>query len=477
MSMNSGPSRIQLLAQRDNIIRQSSGRGLDVSEKEQLASANQLLHEQGGARRNVQQILQGGTGESLGLVGNQISLGARIADRDRALQALTDVDLPAIQAQMIQMTGYTPTNLPTTTLPYSNPDPTSVEAAIRVSALQDLKHDATRQKMVFRFFGLHSADVLECNADFFAADPEEARGVCFHELGHVWSSKIVGLGDQRSETYIEAFGELFRSAAALNENAQWAQATGCSGYDVLYGSEVPNLVIPHWQNQKIPNQLYNAGRFLVCNRLVEHLGGLDESTLHHLSKALDAGELPYNGGNFEDALRAIEAETGKRGFADAVLQDPALRFGGMKPGPLAVGMPAAGGNGYRIECFNIDNVGEKWGQSRQDFSEAPEGSMDVNSGTFHFEGVQTEAIPFSMGVRCDQFDIGLNMDVTSGEVVLTPEQILDLGVRANLGFPAGEYKITVEVLGKPAKILGTKINITEADRQKFQRKRGVRFPH
>ncbi len=473
--MNPAGSRRELLAQRDNILQQAIGRGLDHTEQQNLARMNQLLSAQQTTRADIHSIMQGETGESLGLIGNRISINSLIEDRDRALQALANVDLPAIQAHMVEMTSYMPKNLPDRTYLFSNPDLSSIQATVRPNIFQSITHDASTQKAVFRLNGLNSIDAIQCNVDFLETEPEEARGVLFHELGHLWTSKIMGLDQQRSEIYIEAFGELFRSAAAFNENAQWAQATGGKGYDVLYGSEVPNLVIPHWQNQQIPKQLFHAGRFLVCNRLIEHLGGLDERTLHGISKACDVGVLPYEGESFEAILRAIEAETGKTGFADDVLHDPVLEFGGMKPGPVAVGMPAIGGNGYRIECFEIKDLGERWGQSIQTYPQAPSGKMDVNNKTFHFEGVQTEIIPFELILHNNQHDLDIRMNVTSGGVVLTPEQILDIGLMWEKGLPAGMYSIAVEVLGQLPKNIETKIEITDAFRQDYQKRKNVKF--
>ena len=474
--MNPSPNRKELLAERDQIILNSSGRGLSEQELASLKSGNNLLSRRNDIRGNIDRILQGDTGESIGLVSNNISISPQISNPNAALQALARVDLPAIQAEMSAMTGYTPTNLPTTTSLYSNPNSSSTEAEVKINAIQYLGHDPKLEKMLFQTYGIHSVNALHCNVDFFKANPDEARGVCFHELGHVWSSKIMGLKEGRSSTFMEAFGELFRSAAAINENAKWIEATGCSGYDVLYGSDVPNLVIPHRQEQLVSKQLYNAGRFLVCNRLIEHLGKLDEKTLHGLSKALDIGQLPNDGGSLEEALRAIESETEKIGFADAVLNDPVLKFGGMKEGPVAIGLPSAGGDSYRIECFRILNVGEKWGQSRQDFSEATTGNMNVDNNSFHFEGVQTEVIPFEICLFCKKEDITFSFTVTRGTLCLTPEQILDLGVKAKTGLPAGEYSITVNVLGESPKEIGTKINISNSFRKRFQKERGIKFP-
>lgn len=453
---------------------QKQGLLLPEEEKRLQEITGMLQSRTTGVQKNIRNTLTPKTPEEIVLPGTTLVFDKNIQDQQRAAQALGRIGLPHIQETLVKMTGYTPTNMPKETRLHSNTNPTATQAGIVARAYTPLTHDPLKKRLRLRFHGLSGIDAIDGNVHFIEANPDEARGVYYHELGHLWTPKMYALDDERSETYIEAFGELFRSAAALHEGAAWKQATGCRGYDILSGDTLPNLVIPHWQNLNVPKLLFHSGRFAVCNRLIQHLGGLNERVLHGIAKACDIGTLPYDGDSFEHVLRDIERETEVAGFADAVLADPALRFGGMQTGPVMLGFPTADQNGYRIDCFNITDTGAAWGMSKEKFDAQPQ-SIDVNNSTFDFKGVQVQPIPFNVTFHNEPFDVNLKMNVTSGEILVTPEQILDLALMGKTGWPGGKTTITFSVGNGAPKKIATEINISEEMRTEFQKKRGVTF--
>ncbi len=454
------------------LIANAQGRELLDAEKHQL---QQILRSLGWNAQKTRSQVKGAVQSEPRTLSFPVEFQNSVSDRRRALETLGDMDIPGIRAGLAKMTGYVPTNLPQSIEAFADAKSSSTQAAILARLYTSTERNDQTQRLQFWARGLTGLEVMQANVQFMEQHPVEGRGVLFHEYGHVWTSKILALEEGRSETYLEAFAELFRSAAALHENAPWAQACGCRGTDVLYGTEVPNLVIPHWQNLHIPHNIYQAGRFAVSNRLIEHLGGLGERELHGIAKACDVGKLPCERTRFEDVLRDIEREAGKKGFADAVLQDPSLRIGGMTPGTVALGFRTADKNGYRIECFEILSTGAQWGTSKQTYPPNWD-TVNVNSDTFHFEGVKSRIVPFEIHFHHPVHDLHLRMNVTSGVISITPETILDVALQGNTGWPGGNTTISFSIAGQPHKPITTMIEITEGQRLDFQRRKGVQFP-
>jgi hypothetical protein len=385
------------------------------------------------------------------------------SDVERRLQAL---DFHGIWKNVEGMTGYRPP-LPTFDIRvYDNPAHEQHQAEISVNANMMLGTSASGDRLALYPHEQRYPNSLSVNDSFLQHQPDEARGVAYHELGHVWTQAML----LHPEAYSEGFAELFRSAAAEKENARWQQACGIRPYQVLHGEKEPQLVANMRCSSHISHS--TSARYIVSQRLRQLLGGIDDRKLAGIAKACSMPGSPSPVRPLAEILDAVERETGVQGFAQQFLQDPVLKPGNLTPGKRAFAFRNLAGNYAVIKCFEVTDTAALHEQSRQTFAQ-PESvkSIHVNNENFYMEGVKAHLLPYSLRLIHPR-GVELRMNAT-GDFLLTPAQIMKIGKQAGAAWPSGTTHVEFSLPGESPVLLEHALEISVEEHAALCAKMGL----
>lgn len=338
------------------------------------------------------------------------------------------------------------------------------QSSMEVDGEHLLEFDNQTGRVFMRPNVINSAQRLDLNLELIRHMPEEARGVLYHEFGHLHTQRIFMAYPGGCEAYREAFAEIYKSAAALAQGARWEQANGASGYQVLHGDKEPKL-IPN-SVCKLPTNLYNASRFIACNRILELLGGLNSKVLCGVSKACSMQSSREPIMSLEDLLAEIETHTGVRGFKDEFLNDPVLRPGNIQRGVTAVALRNMAGNTCRIQCFEIVDTAPDYGWSKHTYDESERQLLTIDEDHFHLQGVQVRNPTFELSIR--HKGTGLTMAIqTDTSFDASPFGIFKQAIADGADWPTGPMDIQFRLGNNPWVTVNKGITITEEDKNKI----------
>lgn len=419
-----------------------------------------------GTTHAIAQTLSPGKGRGLpdSSVVLEPTVSARREDVERRLDAL---DLNGIWRTMEGMTGHRPSLRRFDVRVYDDAAHEQKQAAINMSAQLLLDTSESGDRIVLRPSTQNHPDALVVNDSFLTHQPREARGVAFHELGHVWTQAML----MHPEAYSEGLAELFRSAAEMRESAGWEQSCGIAPYQVLHGAKEPRLVAA--MKCDVPAPIEISSRYVVCKRLIDLLGGLDERVLHGIAKACDVPNSPAPVRPLLEILTAIERETGTKGFADAFLNDPVLRPGNLDTGKRAFAFRNAAGNYMMVKCFEVTDAAPLHGQSRKTFADPRSvGSIRVDNANFHMQGPQVRNLPYSLRLIHPR-GIEMRVAVQGGDFIFTPEKIMEFGKQSGASWPSGTTRVEFTMDGERPVMLDHAIDIPVAEHAALCAKHGL----
>lgn len=342
-------------------------------------------------------------------------------------------------------------------------DPDATQGDLSAEFAYRLGDDPQTKRLLFLPEVMNCLSKLSLNYAFVKHDPEEAKGMIIHELGHLWTQRILATHSGRTEPIHEAFAELFRSLAAIRSGARWEQAHGCSGYQVLYGDPEPKLLHAH-PECRLDMDAFHASRYLASNRLVHHLGGIDEQKLRGIGEACVVNSYPHNMEPLETVLRDIEKKTGVQKFADNFLADPMLKAGNLQKGLTAIAFPNVAGNSCQISCFEIMDTAPLFMQSRKTYANPRQGRAGFNNKDLFMESPKIRHPQFTATLAHASGKIGLVMEA-NGQLNLSPRKVIELGAKKNISWPEGDYNVTFALKGqKPIQVQQT-MNISRQERE------------
>lgn len=370
-------------------------------------------------------------------------------------EVLECIDLDTIYNTCVEMTGMEPPRNPLDIHIEHMPDAIHGQGGIVLPYNYLMNYYPNVRRVRLDVAGSDAPHTFSLSYKFLQTFPAEARGVIYHELGHLWTQKILS-SPNVSIAFAEGFAELMRTAAAKRENAAWEQANGGSIMQVLSGNALP-CVIPI-DRADIRGTLHNICKYVVCSRLKHHLGDLEPQRLGGLTKACSYTTNTRPIEALVPLIQAIEYETGVTNFAQNFMQDPALYPGGLQQGEIALAMTNEAKTAIDIYRTEVLERGERNNWTLREYQSPP---ATLNQSDFSTEPISVRNLPFKLHVERPDGHIPFALDVSGGGT-LTPQRILDLSQSVNIPWKPGTTKFYYEASREKTLLLHT-LDISERD--------------
>lgn len=370
-------------------------------------------------------------------------------------EVLECIDLDTIYNTCIEMTGMEPPRNPLDIHIQHMPDAIHGQGGIALPYNYLMNYYPDVRRVHLDVAGSDAPHTFSLSYKFLQTFPAEARGVIYHELGHLWTQKILS-SPKANIAFAEGFAELMRTAAAKRENATWEQANGGSIIQVLSGNVLP-CVIPIGRAD-IRGRLNNICKYVVCSRLKHHLGDLEPQRLGGLTKACSYTTNTRPIEALVPLIQAIEHETGVTNFAQNFMHDPALYPGGLQQGEIALAMTNEAKTAIDIYRTEVLERGERNNWTLREYQSPP---VALNESDFSTEPIRFKDLPFKLHVERPDGHVAFTLDVSGGGT-LTPQRVLHLSQSVNIPWKPGKTKFYYEASGEKTLLLHT-FDISERD--------------
>jgi hypothetical protein len=309
--------------------------------------------------------------------------------------------------------------------------------------------------------GVEPNHQLAINYNFFSKDPEEGRGVLYHEFGHHWSQKLQA-ACQGNMAFMEGIAELTRVVAARREGAPWKQVY-TRAPQILNGQECPSVAAANYVD--CDARLSNVAKRVATHRLVANLDGIDERKLAGIARACTYATVDRTSVPMRQLLDDIERETGVVGFAERCIRDQVLTPGNLKPGEMAMAFMNDVGNQYSIMRFHVPNDGSHFGWSVREHLALPD---NLQAEDFHMYPIETTPLPFGVYFQKPDGQIAFGI-TTGGSFRVTTEFILKYARQGRISWQAGETRVYYGTPGSPRVLLEHPLRITQEDIAQFEK--------